>query len=83
MKLLKKLTTTNILVYDFLKILPGTLDSITAKAWKRIKVMRKLIHVYVLHHKSLEIIYIAFTRPLLECINVIWGNCTQYEKDQL
>ena len=51
------------------------------KAWCRINVMRKL--KYKLDTKSLETIYIAFIRPLLEYANVIWDNCTQYEKDDL
>ena len=51
------------------------------KAWCRINVMRKL--KYKLDRKSLETIYIAFIRPLLEYADVIWDNCTQYEKDDL
>ena len=43
--------------------------------------MRKL--KYKLDRKSLETIYIAFIRPLLEYADVIWDNCTQYEKDDL
>ena len=27
--------------------------------------------------------YIAFIRPLLEYADVIWDNCSQYEKDEL
>jgi hypothetical protein len=33
--------------------------------------------------KSLEIIYIAFIRPILENGDVIWCNCTQYVLEQL
>ena len=51
------------------------------KTWCRISVMRKL--KYKLDRKSLETIYIAFIRPLLEYADVIWDNCTQYEKDDL
>ena len=40
--------------------------------------MRKL--KFKLDRKSLEIIYIAFIRPLLEYGDIIWDNCTQYEK---
>ncbi|MES9991861.1 MAG: hypothetical protein ABW098_07900 [Candidatus Thiodiazotropha sp.] len=43
--------------------------------------MRKL--KFKLDRKSLETIYIAFIRPLLEYADVIWDNCTQYEKDDL
>ena len=43
--------------------------------------MRKL--KFKLDRKSLETIYIAFIRPLLECVDVIWNNFTQYEKNEL
>ena len=42
--------------------------------------MRKLN--FSLHRKSLETIYIAFIRPLLE-YDVIRDNCMQYEKNEL
>ena len=35
------------------------------------------------HRKSLETIYTAFIRPLLEYGDVIWDNCSQYEKQEL
>ncbi len=41
--------------------------------------MRKL--KYTLDRKSLEIIYLSFIRPLLEYADIVWDNCTQYEKD--
>ena len=50
------------------------------KAWARINVMRKL--KFRLDRRSLEIYYTAFTRPLLEYGDVVWDNCTQYEKDE-
>ena len=43
--------------------------------------MRKL--KFQLDRKSLETVYIAFIRPLLEYADVIWDNCSQYEKDDL
>ena len=43
--------------------------------------MRKL--KFKLDRKSLEIIYTAFIRPLLEYGDVIWDNCTEYEKKDL
>ena len=52
---------------------------ISEKAWGRINVMRK----FKLDRKSLEIIYTAFIRPLLEYGDVIWDNCSQYEKQEL
>ena len=33
--------------------------------------------------KSLETIYIAFIRPILEYADLIWDNCPQYEKNEL
>ena len=57
------------------------IDHIKEKAWFRINVMRKL--KFKLDRKSLETIYIAFIRPLLEYGDVIWDNCTQYEKHEL
>ena len=36
-----------------------------------------------LDRKPLETIYIAFIRPLLENADVIWDNCSHYEKDEL
>ena len=57
------------------------IDYIKQKAWFRIHIMRKL--KFKLDRKSLETIYLTFIRPLLEYGNVIWDNCTQYEKNEL
>ena len=38
---------------------------------------------FSLDRKPLETIHIAFIRPLLEYADVIWDNCTQYEKNEL
>ena len=54
---------------------------ITEKAWFRINIMRKL--KFQLDRKSLETIYLAFVRPLLEYADVTWDNCSQYEKNEL
>ena len=43
--------------------------------------MRKL--KFRLDRKSLETTYIVFIRPLLDYRDVIWDNCTQYEKNEL
>jgi len=43
--------------------------------------MRKL--KYQLDRKSLETISFSFIRPLLEYADVIWDNCTAYEKLEL
>ena len=37
---------------------------------------------FKLDRKSLETIYIAFSRPLLEYGDVIWDNYTQYKKNE-
>ena len=54
---------------------------IVDKAWTRINIMRKL--KFKLDRKSLEKFYLTFIRPLLEYGDVIWDNCSQYEKDEL
>ena len=43
--------------------------------------MRKL--KFKLGGKSLEIIYTAFIRALLEYGDVIWDSCLQYEKQEI
>ena len=43
--------------------------------------MRRL--KFQLDRKSFEIIYISFIRPIIEYADVIWDNCTQYEKSEL
>ena len=53
----------------------------TDKAWGRINIMRRL--KFKLDRKSLEIIYTTFIRPLQEYSDVIWDNCTRYEKQEL
>lgn len=57
------------------------IDYIKEKAWFRINIMRKL--KYKLDRKSLETIYVTFIRPLLEYSDVIWDNCSTYEKCEL
>ena len=57
------------------------INYVKEKAWLRINIMRKL--KFKLDRKSLETIYITFIRPLLEYGDVIWDNCTQYEKEEL
>lgn len=55
--------------------------NITTKAMFRINIMKKL--KFILDRRSLEIIYMSFIRPILEYCDVVWNNCTQYEKDKL
>ena len=57
------------------------IDYIKEKAWTRINIMRRL--KYEIDRKSLEIIYTTFTRPILEYADVIWDNCSDYEKQEL
>ena len=56
-------------------------DFIKEKAWSRVNVMRKL--KFQIDRKSLETIFTCFIRPLLEYGDVIWDNCTLYEKNEL
>ena len=51
------------------------------KTWSRINTMRKL--KFRLDRKSLETIYTAFIRSLTEYGDVVWENCTLYEKQEL
>ena len=44
-------------------------------------VMRRL--KFCLDRKSLETIYLTFIRPILEYADVVWDNCTNYEKQEL
>ena len=48
------------------------INYILEKAWRRINVMRKL--KFRLDRKSLEVIYTAFIRPVLEYGDVVWDN---------
>ena len=43
--------------------------------------MRKL--KFKLDRRSVQIIYFTFNRPILECADVVWNNCTQYEVNEL
>ena len=42
--------------------------------------MRKM--KFRLDRKALETFYLVFIRPILEYGDVIWDNCTQYEKNE-
>ena len=56
------------------------INYILERAWCRVNIMRNL--KFKLDRKSFEIIYTAFTRPLLEYGDVIiWDNCAQYEQN--
>ena len=57
------------------------INYILEKAWRRINVIRKL--KFRLDRKSLEVIYTAFIRPILEYGDVLWDNCSQYEKQEI
>ena len=57
------------------------LRSIIEKAWQRIGILRHL--KYKLDFNSLQTIYFAFIRPLLEYGDVVWDNLYQYQKDEL
>ena len=56
------------------------INDIKEMAWSRIDFMRIL--KFTLDRKSLETL-LYFIRPLLKDGDVIWNNCTQYEKDEL
>ena len=54
------------------------INYILEKVWRRIHIMQKL--KFRLDRKSLEVIYAAFIRPILEYGDVVWDNCSQYKK---
>ena len=43
--------------------------------------MRRL--KFFLDRKPFDNIYLTFIRPILEYTDVVWGNCTNYEKQEL
>ena len=49
--------------------------------WQRIHVMRRL--KFILDRKSLQTIYFAFIRPLLEYADVVWDDCSKYKSNEL
>ena len=55
------------------------IQDIYSKACRRLNTMRNL--KYNIDGQSLERLYIAFIRPILEYGNIIWDNCTQEESD--
>ena len=57
------------------------IEHIKSKAWQRIHVMPRL--KFILDRKSLQTIYFAFIRPLLEYADVVLDNCTKYESNEL
>ena len=57
------------------------INYIKEKAWHRLNIMRKL--KFKLDRRSLETIYLTLIRPLFEYGDVIFDNCTQYEKQEL
>ena len=57
------------------------INQITAKAWKRIHIMRRL--KLSLDRQALQIMYFSFIRPILEYGHVIWCNFPQYQMDRL
>ena len=57
------------------------INYIIGKAWSRVNIMKRLR--YQLDRRSLEVTYLSFIRPILEYADVVWSNCTQYDKDEL
>ena len=60
------------------------IDYVKEKAWgriNRINIMRRL--KFCLDRKYLETIYLTFISLFLEYADVVWDNCTNYEKQEL
>ena len=56
------------------------IELIKTKAWSSINMMYKL--KFQFDCKTLEIIYFTFIRPLLECADVVWDNCTPFDQTE-
>jgi hypothetical protein len=54
---------------------------ISNKAWKRLGSLRSL--KFRLDRTSLQKLYFSYVRPILEYADIIWDNCTEYEKYDL
>ena len=54
---------------------------ITAKAWKRIHILRSL--QFQLDRRSLHILYFSYIRPLLVYGDIIWDKYFEYEKEKV
>ena len=59
------------------------IDYKTKQAWNRINtsIMHKL--KFKLNRKYFEKLFISSIRPLLEYGDIIWDNCTQYDKQEI
>ena len=57
------------------------MKNISEKAWTRLNLLRAL--KFRVSRKSLEKMYMAFVRPLLEYSDVVWDNCSLETKKQL
>ena len=57
------------------------IDFIKEKAWSRINLLRML--KFTINRKSLETIYFAYIRSLLEYADVLWDNCTQQKCNEI
>ena len=55
------------------------INFILERAWCRINILTRKLK-FKLDRKSLEVIYTAFIRPILDYGDVIWDKCAQYEK---
>lgn len=57
------------------------IEYVTAKAWKRINIMKKL--KFTLDRASLETVYFSFIRPILEYSDVLLSNCSNMDAYEL
>ena len=54
---------------------------VAVKANKRVDIMARL--KYILDRRSLEQVYVAFVRPIMEYASIVWTNCTMHDADLL
>ena len=57
------------------------IEYIQEKAWARMNLLRSF--KFTLDRKSLQQIYFAFIRPVLEYADVVWNNCTEQQSELL
>ena len=57
------------------------IDFIKGKAWSRLNLLRVLKLTF--NRKSIETIYFAYIRSLLEHADVLWDNCTQQQCNEI
>ena len=72
-----KVPNTALVIY----VIPTPITVSLEKGRKRLSILQAL--KYKLDRKSFQNIYFSFVRPVLEYADIVWDNCTSYEKEEL